>query len=467
MSEKYDYMPSCDTVAIPASDTAKGCNLLGKNSDREMTEAQPLAYYPAADHRTGETVKCTYIEIEQVPHTYGMIGSRPWWIWGFEMGVNEQGVAIGNEAEWSEVPPREEPALLGMDLLRLGLERGATAKEALQVIIQLLERHGQGGACRYGGDAVKSGYHNTFIISDPKEMYLMETVGKHWVYRSIKKAEGISNIYKIGEDYEACSDGIEAYAAELGLHTPGQTFDFSKSFLLLNNHFMGGFPRSKWTTWKLQNNLGKIDAEMTLDILRGHYEGTFMENYWSPVSCCVPSVCMHGGEPAHTQSAATMVVEYHHSEFKELLYTYWGSMCPPCCSFIVPFYNTGYIPERLGIGENHYQEDSFWWKMQRLVTDAESDYTRYHEKIQQAQKRLEPEFRSAAAETEAQAEDLLKQGKREEACRLLNALTERCLEKVEQEAERLTAEIEGEMSVYPPQSYRNKMQQFYREQVKL
>lgn len=34
-----------------------------------------------------------------------------------------------------------------MDLVRLGLERGKTAKESLEVIINLLETYGQGGNC--------------------------------------------------------------------------------------------------------------------------------------------------------------------------------------------------------------------------------------------------------------------------------------------------------------------------------
>ena len=69
--------------------------------------------------------------------------------------MNEFGVAIGNEGIWTRVLARdlaaagrgEGPDLgpTGMDLLRLGLERGRTAREALDTITSLLETHGQFG----------------------------------------------------------------------------------------------------------------------------------------------------------------------------------------------------------------------------------------------------------------------------------------------------------------------------------
>ena len=81
-----------------------------------------------------------------------MLGSRPAWIWGFEHGLNEAGVAIGNEAVWTTLDAAGAPeALIGMDLVRLGLERATTAAEAVEVMTALLERHGQGGSCHPNG----------------------------------------------------------------------------------------------------------------------------------------------------------------------------------------------------------------------------------------------------------------------------------------------------------------------------
>src|SRR6476620_4947762 len=136
----------CDSMIAVKSDTADGVAIFAKNSDRPPNEGQFIKYIPAEDHPKGKTVKCTYIEIPQVAHTNAVLLSKPYWIWGAEMGVNDQNVVIGNEAVFPKVPVEKNTRLIGMDLLRLGLERGSTALEALQVMIDLLERFGQGGS---------------------------------------------------------------------------------------------------------------------------------------------------------------------------------------------------------------------------------------------------------------------------------------------------------------------------------
>ena len=53
--------------------------------------------------------------------TVEVVLSKPAWLWGAEMGVNECGVAIGNEAVWNRLScPQYDsvPRLLGMDLVR-------------------------------------------------------------------------------------------------------------------------------------------------------------------------------------------------------------------------------------------------------------------------------------------------------------------------------------------------------------
>ncbi|XP_048470777.1 secernin-2 isoform X3 [Rhincodon typus] len=189
---------SCDCfVALPPATERKEV-IFGKNSDRPLDEVQEVVYFPAAVYAPGSKVECTYIEIEQIEKTHAVILSRPAWLWGAEMGANSHGVCIGNEAVWTKEPVNEKEALLGMDLVRLGLERGSTAKEALDAITSLLEQYGQGGNCKEAPEAFS--YHNTFLIVDRKEAWVLETSGQYWAAQQITagsiQAETIMDILR-------------------------------------------------------------------------------------------------------------------------------------------------------------------------------------------------------------------------------------------------------------------------------
>ena len=162
----------CDTLVALGNSTIDGSVIFGKNSDRPWDEVQLITYSPKLKYSKGEEVKSTYISVPQVNETHAVLLSQPWWMWGAEMGANEYGVVIGNEAVYTHEPIRDT-GLLGMDLLRLGLERGKTAKDSLNIITTLLETYPQGGGCAYNDPSWM--YHNSFIIADPLEAYVLET----------------------------------------------------------------------------------------------------------------------------------------------------------------------------------------------------------------------------------------------------------------------------------------------------
>ncbi len=134
----------------------------------------------------------TYIDVDPAPlSTIGVLGSRPWWMWGLEHGVNEAGVAIGNEAIFTTLDPHAfPPRLVGMDLVRLGLERAESAKAAVQVMVDLLERFGQGGSCNHGENQP---YWSSFLVADSSEAWVLETSGTLWATEQVSRSRAISN----------------------------------------------------------------------------------------------------------------------------------------------------------------------------------------------------------------------------------------------------------------------------------
>jgi len=187
----------CDTFVALGKRTLSGKPIFGKNSDRDPNEVQIFTFI---DNRgvLKDKVKTTYIEIEPYEVKYRIFLSKPVWLWGGEMGINECGVSIGNEAVFTKIKYKEL-GLTGMDIIRIALETSSNAFEAVKKIIELNEKYGQGGNCGY---EKKIKYHNSFLISDSNEAYVLEIVDKYFAYKKIDDVYNISNKLSIKYDYD-------------------------------------------------------------------------------------------------------------------------------------------------------------------------------------------------------------------------------------------------------------------------
>lgn len=184
--------------------------LFAKNSDRPLGEAQVVEAVPGRP--PGGTVRTQYLDIPD-PGARATLLSRPVWLWGAEHGVNDRRVAIGNEKVWTVDDPRlAPPALIGMDLVRLVLERATDAGQAVDVLTDLLERHGQGGVADATFDEA---YWSSFLVVDPTAGWVVETSGRTWVARPLARAAAISNRLSLGRDWTRSSADVP----------PGSDFD--------------------------------------------------------------------------------------------------------------------------------------------------------------------------------------------------------------------------------------------------
>ncbi len=289
----------CDTILL----RKEGVTFFAKNSDREPGEAQLVVRIPAVANDRSRRLTTTYIEIGQVPDRHGVILSKPFWIWGAEMGANDCGVVIGNEAVFSRLVDKT-PGLIGMDLLRLGLERGDTAEHALHVITGLLEQYGQGGACGYRDKHFY--YDNSFIIADSRQAWILETAGRHWAARRIDNAGAISNCLTIGSDYDMLSDGAADFARQKGWLKKHEEFNFKRVF---DTWFLPFFGASHKRLALSRTCLAQTGKQPTISlgdmtqILRRHADSDSVPDGGSNAD-----ICMHaGGIIRRSQTCGSMV----------------------------------------------------------------------------------------------------------------------------------------------------------------
>ncbi|KAL0277175.1 UNVERIFIED_CONTAM: hypothetical protein PYX00_004541 [Menopon gallinae] len=220
---------SCNSFVVLPPLTGNGSVIFGKNSDRPEGEVQELIYEPP-NCTTEKTLKCTFIEIDQVEMTYGVILSKPAWMWGCEMGANDQGVVIGNQPVLTRLKcSASKKALLGTDLARLALERSKTAEEAVDVITNLLAQYGQGGS--YSDTLSDFSYHNSFLIADATEAWVLETADVHWVAEKVTTGcRNISSCLSIESNFDKQSRDVIIFAKRHGLWNGEGNFSFSAAY---------------------------------------------------------------------------------------------------------------------------------------------------------------------------------------------------------------------------------------------
>ena len=274
------------------------------------------------------------------PGAAALVGSRPTWLWGLEHGVNEHRVAVGNEMLWTTSDPRASPpALIGMDLVRLALERATDADAAVEVITDLLAHHGQGGAAE--ADPPKA-YFSSFLIADPQRVWVLETSGSTWAARPVGPGSGtaISNRIALGHDWTLASADVD----------PGTDFDRYRRAGSSTDHADRRLARSRPL---VEHGADSISPADLVGLLRDH-GGERWGRPTDPVTEVVaappadaPSptgvtVCMHlrGDQTTNAAMAAMLPAD------PDAPVRAWIALGSPCASVFVPvFPPLGVAPE--------------------------------------------------------------------------------------------------------------------------
>lgn len=395
----------CDTLVALGNATADGTTILAKNSDREPNEAQVLCYAPRTRHAPGTQLTCTYISIPQVAETYAVLLSRPFGMWGAEMGVNEYAVAIGNEAVFTREPYGKEPALTGMDLLRLALERADTAQKALEVIVALLETYGQGGDCGFRHPFY---YHNSFLIADPHEAWVLETVGRVWAAQRVPAGvRTISNQLTIAHEWDRSSPDLVSYALERRWCRSQKTFHFARCYSdFVYTRFGGAQARRCRSTGLLAEQQGAITVETMITALRDHGPEASADPTWGPDrGWWTDTLCVHAGFGPTRPSQTTSSMVAHLTESGAVVWLTGTSA--PCTGLFKPVYigpegcslpDLG--PDPTGVYDPH----SLWWNHERLHRAVLRDYAHRMAVYRAERDELEQAFQGRATAVRTLAE---------------------------------------------------------------
>jgi len=398
-----------------AGATRHGQTLFAKNSDRPAQECQPLELRPRGSHPEGAITRCQFVSLPEVTTTWRHLGSRPWWCWGYEQGYNEHQVIIGNEGLGSRLPTAREPRLIGMEILRLGLERARTAAEAVEIITDLVSRYGQG---KFVNDAGVGTYDNGYIVADPGEAYVIETAGRHWAVERVQGALGISNVYSLEGGDVRLSPAAESEAIERGWWEKDKPFSFADAYTASIRAEGSGAMRRRRSCAALQQRLGSVDARTMMAILGDHSDGKTPEEPWQREINPGSGICVHASPlGVGGNTAASLVADLCADGSR--LPVYWCSFYSPCLGLFLPTFIEGQLPEALGRGGERAGDDSPWWGfhlLSRLARARGEDGIRL---VRDTWAALQDQLFESAYATAAEGRRLIDAGRAEDADGLL------------------------------------------------
>lgn len=362
---------ACTTVVIGKGLSSTGHVIVGHNEDDAGCLASRHGYVPAAEHPQGATIPAEegYAVIPQAPRTHGFFWSE---LKGAKGGLttadtffNDQGVYISSDScGISKADVTDASRLsdggIGYNLRRIVAERACSARDALRIATELVERYGYVPSAR------------AYIFADADEAWFLQIVsGKHYAAQHLGDDEAavIPNYYTIHQVNPAdtgrflLSPGLIEHAVDKGWYAPANgDFDFAAAYqadatrysdgnrlrseggysILLRRpfHCDGDYPFSVRPGYP-------ISPATVMEVLRTHYEGTLAD----PDCLRAP---FPGGAPHDTEfrrictgsTVESDVVVFGARERPELT-TMWLSPGRPCELPYMPIHPFFGVPRAL------------------------------------------------------------------------------------------------------------------------
>ena len=469
----------CYSVIIGRNASAAGHTLMAANDDWPGCPGH-VHHVPRKSWAPDDvfmTVKGT--PIPQVPVTFGYTYFAAAYETGTRSvswadGVNDQRVAVSMQGVYAFANYQQPGDLLECDdLVILMLERGKTAREAIQAVGELISKYGYSVSSIPGAEGTAC-----MAVADPQEGFFLELgPGGYWCARRVDddKAECRPNCFGIGEiDFEdstrfICSPGLYELAVEKGLIRSGEPLNFAAAFggyySELNPGYGGALnPVNTYRKWGTLHRLGGLDVPLDaqiyacspsrplslsdlMDFMRDSMAGTphdlalrpeagpHHNPFWMEISTSV----------AQSGTVVCMIADLSTTLPDALGCPVWFAFGNACLTPFVPCYTGGHgLPEAYQRGEcGDFRPEDAWWNFHETAQLCERNYEAIAPtEVIPVYHALEEQFAQDMEQAEQQAAALFPQAP-EDALKVLTELTDRQSLQALDAASRIARKVKG------------------------
>ena len=442
-----DPIGACTNLLVTKGASTDGSVMITYTCDGEFLPQ--MERLPAADYKPGDSLQVTDWSgkvrgaIPQVPHTYAVVDF-----------INEKQLAISETTFDGRLELRNPAGLFHyFDLMKLALQRAATAREAITVMTTRVDQYGY----RAPGES--------FSIAAPNEAWILEIIGPgpdghgaEWV--AVRIPDGCisahANKARIGEfplnDPDNClySKNVISFAVEKGYFDPntGQPFRFCDAYCPATPRNLRYADTRVWSLFRRaapSMNLSpdytraedgakpyplwikpdkKISVGNVFSLMRDHYEGTpfdmtkgvdagpFGSPYrWRPMNWTVDSIEYVWERPISTQQTGFSFVTQSRGWLPDPIGgVLWYGEDDTYTSCYFPLYcGIDSIPHSYTVGDlNKFSWESAWWVFNIVANYANLKYSYMAPEIVKVQQELEGQFLAMQPEIEKTALQLAK-----------------------------------------------------------
>jgi dipeptidase len=438
----------CTNFLITKGATRDGSTMISYSADSHVLFGE-LYFWPAKDYPAGATLDVKEWDtgkwlgkIPQVRHTYSVVGN-----------INEHQLAIGETTYGGRSELADTTAIMDYgSLIYITLQRAKTAREAIQTIAKLMDDYGYNSS------------GESFSISDPNEVWIMEIIGKGsgnrgavWVARKVPDGYvcGHANQSRITtfpqNDPENClfAPDVISFARSKGYYT-GSDQDFSFSDAYAPVDFSGarfcdarvwsGFRKiadgmDEYTDYAKGENLQhrlplwvkanrKLGVEDVMAMMRDYYQDTPLDMTndigagpnkvivrWRPMTWKVDGVTYLNERAISTQQTGFSFVTQSRSWLPDPVGgILWFGVDDTYSTVYTPMYcGMKSVPPSFAVGNGammEFSSDAAFWVFNQVSNFA---YTRYNLMIpfiQEKQKQLEGRYLIETGEIDKTAASL-------------------------------------------------------------